>query len=293
MRIKERILYFASIVAGLTVNTGLFSQQTSGGLRFTPGDSIPVQMELKATVTQEALGNAISFDTDASAWYHYNVIESADGKSRLEHHAKRIRFSFDGMGRKSSFDSDRPDDLLGPYGETAKEILKRKFELTIDRTGNVVSTKPEKIGSLRGAEQLVVMMGMISDISDLIEPPQTGKASIFKVLPDQIMKIGDTWADSVNTGSAMIKTVYQLKAITDSTLQIDFNLEGNSVTRAEMMGRETITTLTSNGSGSIVVDKSTGILKEKNQTTNYSGTMEAMGNTTPVTSRTTLLIRIR
>ncbi len=293
MRIKERILYFASILAGLSFSTGLYSQQASGGLRFTTGDSIPVQMELKATVTQQAMGNAISYDTDASAWYHYNVLETEDGKARLQHRASRIRFSFDGMGRKSSFDSDRPDDLLGPYGETAKEILNRKFELTVDREGNVLSTQPEKIESLRSAEQLVIMMGMVSDVSDLVTPPQTGRASIFKVLPDHELKIGDTWIDSINIGSGLVKTTYQLTSITDSTILIDFKIEGNNVSRAELMGRETITTLTSNGSGKIVVDKATGIFREKIQTTNYSGTMEAMGNSTPVTSSTTLRIMIR
>ncbi len=57
-----------------------------------------------------------------------------------------------------------------------------------------------------------------------------------------------------------------------------------------MMGRETTTTLNNTGTGNIVIDRATGIIMQKKIVTESGGTMEAMGGSTPVTSKTTLTI---
>jgi hypothetical protein len=52
------------------------------------------------------------------------------------------------------------------------------------------------------------------------------------------------------------------------------------------------TNMTNAYTGKIILDKTTGIIKEKTITTTSTGTTEAMGNTTPVTSKTTISIKV-
>jgi hypothetical protein len=59
-----------------------------------------------------------------------------------------------------------------------------------------------------------------------------------------------------------------------------------------MMGRETVTTMNSTSNGKIILDKATGIVKEKTINTESNGNTEAMGATVPVTAKTTIIIHV-
>ena len=269
--------------------TGL-GQKIQGKLRFTPGKYLAVQMQLKATVTQQAMGNAISFDADGEALYGYSVLETTANQTTLQHEGKKIAFAFDGMGQKRSFNSERKADLDGQFGDPVKKILSKKFDLVVDEYGNVITTKPETIEPVKTDEHLSIVLNMISDISDMVYPPQKGTASFFKVLPDNEIAVGDIWSDSIQTGTGNLKTIYTLAGVTDSTILVDFKTSGLTIAKTTMMGRETTTTLNNTGTGNIVIDRATGIIKQKKIVTESGGTMEAMGGSTPVTSKTTLTI---
>jgi hypothetical protein len=60
-----------------------------------------------------------------------------------------------------------------------------------------------------------------------------------------------------------------------------------------MLVRETTTTMNSSGIGTIILDKATGIVKEKKIITESNGTTEAMGGTVPVTAKTTITIHVK
>jgi len=55
---------------------------------------------------------------------------------------------------------------------------------------------------------------------------------------------------------------------------------------------DALTKMNSSYTGKMIIDKTTGILKEKTITTTSNGTTEAMGGTMPVTSKTTVVIRV-
>ena len=58
------------------------------------------------------------------------------------------------------------------------------------------------------------------------------------------------------------------------------------------MGMETTTNFNNKTTGKIIVDKATNIIREKNSVTDSKGTTEAMGNSIPVTSKTTISIKV-
>lgn len=277
----------------ITCHLNVFGQKIQGKLHFTPGKTLNVQMDLKSVVTQQAMNNAISFEVDGVALFNYKVLESDGVKTTLQHQGQNISFQFNGMGQKHSFNSDDSSDLAGPFGDPIKNILLKKYEMTIDNAGKVVYVDRRESDSIIADERTAIVLNMIKDISDLANPPQEGHASFFKILPYNGVAIGESWTDSSQNTNESIKTIYTLSGSTDSTLIIDFRSYSTIVSRTTLMGNEATTTLNGTGAGKIVIDKATGIIKEKSSVTETGGIMEAMGVTTPVNSKTTTMLRLK
>jgi hypothetical protein len=270
-----------------------FSQKVSGRLTFQQGQIICITVEVKSTVSQQAMGNAIDFNVDGAANHSYKVTNATDDNNTLHHDVKKIRFSFEGMGTKRSFDSDNKNDMSGMFGLQVKDILSKSFDMIIDPSGKVLMVKPEKIELAKGDDRLAIVFSMLKDITSIVHPPKKKEASLFKVLPDTATGLHGSWNETGMDANGKFSNIYTLSAITDSTIVID--LKGNSVTtnKAEVMNIQISTTMNNDYTGKIILDKSTGILKEKTITTISTGTAEGMGGTTPVSSKTTITIHTR
>jgi len=271
----------------------MYGQKVSGILKFDQGKTLSIQMEIKTSVAQQAMGNAIDFTADGSAMHSYKVINATTDNTTLHHEANKIAFTFEGMGQKRSFDSDNETDMSGQFGEPVKNILSKKFDVIIDANGKVLTIRPEKIDPVKADERLAIVLNMLKDITDVVYPPQKGEASFFKVLPINETAKGESWTDSIQNETGKFKTIYTLTAITDSTIVVDFTGNATTISKAMMMGRETTTSMNSSSTGKIILDKTTGIVKEKIINTESNGNTEAMGGTVPVTGKTTITIRVK
>jgi hypothetical protein len=72
-------------------------------------------------------------------------------------------------------------------------------------------------------------------------------------------------------------------------------MAGTSVTTTKMeimTGMEITTTLNNKITGKIILDKVTGIIRQRSSTTESTGTTEGMGGATPITSRNTTTILV-
>jgi len=182
--------------------------------------------------------------------------------------------------------------MKGQFGKPVKEMLDRKFDMIIDPSGKVLMIQPEKLDTVKMDERMAIITNLLKDILDITQPPKKGTASIFRVLPENEIAKGGNWSDTiVNPGLRSIMN-YTIADITDTTIII--NVTGNSATvsKAEMMGNETTTTMNNKISGKIIVDKATGVFKEKNLLTESNGTTESAFGNLPVTAKTTTVITL-
>jgi len=277
----------------LMFSRSTWGQSTQGNLLFEEGKILNIQMELKSSVAQQAGGQAIDFNVDGLALHSFKVTNAAKDNTTLQHKANKIGFTFDGMGQKRSFDSDNEKDMEGPFSEPVKDILSKTFEMVIDPKGKVLTIRPEKMEPVKTDERLTMVFNMLKDITGVVYPPKKGDASFFKILPDNLPGIGDNWSDSGHHENGKFNTEYILSGITDSTIHVNFKGTSVITSKATMMGMETLTTMNSTNSGTIILDKKTGIIKEKIITTESNGNTEAMGGTMPVTSKTTIVIKVK
>ena len=250
-------------------------------------------MDLQSTIAQEAMGQSIDFKVNGTATHRYKVTNTTTDNSTLHHSMKRISYLFDGMGQKQAFDSDKPKDLAGQFGKPIKELLGKTYDMVIDPTGKVMMVVPEQIETSNSDQRMAMIMNFMNDLVSSVQPPQKNKASFFKILPAKEIEVGYTWTESENNESGKLTNNYKLASINDSTIIVEFTGTSNSTTKGEMMGMETSTTMNNKTIGNIILDRKTGIMRQKTSTTDSNGSTEIMGTTLPVTSKTTSVINVK
>jgi hypothetical protein len=272
----------------------LTAQTVDGKVKLQQAQQIAITLETKTTIAQQAMGQSIDFNVDAGSLHQYNVTNTTEDNHSLRHTVKRISFKFDGMGQKQAFNSDNPKDLNGQMGKPVKELLDKKYDMIIDPYGKVKLAMPESFPNKETDSRMAIISSMMKEVVEVVQPPKAGKSSFFRVIPEKEggVKVGESWTESGATLTDKYETTYVLTAVTDSTVLVDFTGTANTVTKAEMMGSETTTTLSHKLSGKIILDKATMIIKEKTTTTESTGTTESTFGNLPLTSKSTSVITV-
>lgn len=269
------------------------SQKVASKLKFEQGQTFDVQIQVKNNIAQQAMGQSIDFNVDAAGFHTYKITNTTEDNSTINHQVQRVTFAFDGMGQKRSFDSNVEKDLNGMFGAPIKDLLTKKYDIIVDPSGKTLMAIPEKIKLAEADSRLAIVTTMLKDVLDIVQPPQKGKASFFKVLPDTETAKGEAWTESSINENGKFDAAYTISDINDSTIVVDFVGSSITVSKAEMMGSETTTNMTNKSTGKIILDRITGIVKEKTITTDSKGNTETSFGTMPVTSKTTTIITVK
>lgn len=284
---------FVTLLFFINISFVASSQKVSGKLKFEQGQTFEIAIQVKNTIAQQAMGQSIDFNVDASGNHSYKVTNATEDNNTLKHQVNRILFAFDGMGQKLKFDSNIEKDLNGSFGKPIKDLLGKKYDMIIDPSGKTLMTLPEKIQLTEGDSRLAIITTMLKDVLDIVQPPQKGKGSFFKVLPETETGKGETWTESSLSENGKFDAAYTISDINDSTIVVDFTGTSLTISKSEMMGSEMTTRMTNKSTGKIIIDKATGITKEKTITTDSNGNSESSFGAMPVTSKTTTTITVK
>lgn len=271
----------------------LFAQTITVPLVFEQGKEYEISLQVKNTISQQAMGQAIDFTVDATGKHVYKVTNATADNSTLNHSIKQVTFSFDGMGQQRSFDSNNEKDLNGQFGKPIKELLDKKFDMVINPAGTVLLVMPEKVTLTNTDPRVAIISNMMKEIFELVQPPAKGAPSFFNVLPDTVTGKGQTWTRSTSNETGRYDAAYRLADINDSTIVVDFATNSTTTTKAEFMGNPTTTNMTNKSTGKIILDRITGIIKEKTETTDSQGSTESSFGNLPVTAKITTTITVK
>lgn len=273
--------------------TSAHAQTVTGKLQFEQGKKLVVTVDQQSTIVQEAMGQTIDFKTNATTIHSYKITNATTDNATLHHEVNRFSFNFDGMGSKQSFDSDNKKDMGSDIGKSVSDMLSKTYDIIVDGYGKTLLAKPEKTEFNPSSDKAAMIMASVKEMTDIVKPPAKGTNSFFKILPDGESAVGSTWRDSVLTENERSVSLYTLSAITDSTIVIDFKTSAATTTTAEAMGMETVTKLNTLSNGQIILNRSTGILKQKTTQAESSGTTEIMNNSLPITAKSTIVQTVR
>lgn len=287
--IKNR-LFFSAI--SLLIAGSITAQTVTGALGFTQGQTLAVSVELKNTMAQQAMGQSIDFSANGVARHQFVVSNQTADNTTLHHTVQGIRFSFDGMGAKKSFDSDKSSDLQSAFGKPIREWLKQSYHLIIDTVGKTMMVQSPKMPATEQDDQFKFITGLLGDLMGVANPPAKNEPSLFAVLPAGNIAIGDTWNHTGSNREEQWSIDYTLTAITDTAIVVSLKGISSRQQQADMRGMTVTTTVKSLSTGSILIDPATRLLRQKKIHIESSGTAEMMGNSTPVSSKTDLFIQV-
>jgi hypothetical protein len=111
--------------------------------------------------------------------------------------------------------------------------------------------------------------------------------------PGGEMAVGESWTISSNAANDKYSTVYILREINDSMYRVEFSGTGTRRVENEMRGTSFVINLKTVTQGEMIVDRGTGIIREKTSTIESTGSSELMGSSTPVTGKTTMHVKVR
>ncbi len=270
-----------------------FSQKIAGKLKPDQGQVFDITMDMTIAFAQQAMGYAIDFHVNGSAAHQYKVTNVTDDNSTMHHTMKRLSFQFDGMSIKMNFDSDNPGDMEGKLGKPVREMLEKQYDMIIDPNGKVLMVQPEKMTMPSIDDRMRIVTDMLKELTGVVQPPKKGEGSFFRVLPENEAAIGESWSETGITENGDYAYTYTLAEISDSTVLVNFNGTSTATSKADVMGSEAITTMNNKITGTIVVDKASGIVKQKKFNTESNGSTQVMGNSLPLTSRMTTVINVK
>jgi hypothetical protein len=280
----KKLILLAAIIFSAAVSN---SQKISTLLNFPKGAKIEVNTTIESVA--EVMGE---ITTKASATRTLDVEDVKEGVATLESKVKRVQFSFEGMGQSQSFDSENESDMKGEGGKMAEKALKNKYSMQVDQQGKIISVKADDDNpnvDQSKAEEADPMMGMMQGVMGGMELPKAGDKIEFAIFPDQDIVEGQTWTDTTTLVKDIHRNAkYFIKSITAENIEVSITEETKGKFTRQNMGMEITIDQVERSTGTILVDRKTGLMKERNITKTTEGTMEVMGQSMPLNTRTSI-----
>lgn len=284
---------YLSLILTLLI-MGSRAQTVNNTLHFQKGQKLVLVAQAKSVISQEIMGQSIDMNINSTVTRHFDIEDVKQNTATIEHKVKRIQFSFDAMGQIQQFDSEKEEDLKSEMGKSVQKSLKNKYTMTVDPYGSIVSVKadddnPNKPEEINTED---VMGSLMAQFAEGLEMPRPGDASEFKILPVGEINKGFTWTDTLSSGET--GTVrYTVSDITTADILVDYNAEGTMERQQESMGMATTIRLKNLTSGKIIIDRQSGLLKEKTASILGTGTVDLAGQSIPMKSKVEIGIVVK
>lgn len=264
------------------------AQTASNKLTFQKGKTYEVTSTMDVN-TQSQMGD---IPVNVTMVEQYTVNNVTPKSIQLTKTPKRMKMNISMMGRDMKADSDNPQDLEGQLGGPMKEVLNRKTDFTVDQYGTVTLVKADekKSGEQAGGGMMGMMMPGMNMGGEALA---AGQPSLFKVLPARVVAKGDTWTDSTGAGDNKSRTSYTVKDITDSEILLDFTGDLKSKGTQTQMGMSVDVSTSGTVSGTVVLDKASGLLKQKTVVSNVNSAINMSGNELTATSKSNITIAVK
>ncbi|HEX6332697.1 MAG TPA: DUF6263 family protein [Flavisolibacter sp.] len=256
-------------------------------INFQKGQKLEVVTTTSSTGTSQMMGQSFEQKANVTVVQSFDVEDVRNGSAVIEHKMKHMKFNMESqMGQNISFDSDKADDLKSEFGQGLSKGLKNKYTVTVDGTGKITEIK-EGEGNVALAEDDMATM-ILSQMNVNGGAPKVGDMLLFSVLPAATVKKGETWTDSSTKEGIKSMATYTVSNITDSEITVDFTATSTMETTQNMMGADAIIKGATKSSGQMIVDKKSGLLKQRSQTVDSEQQVEVSGMTIPSTSKATV-----
>lgn len=266
---KITLLFAASMALSTAINA-----QTNASLQLAKGQKYQVENKMETTSSTEMQGQTMETKANIASTYNIAVNDKTGDNYKLTNTISRIVMNMSMMGNEINFDSDKKEDMAGTMGQGLKDYINKPQQLQMDNTGKII-TQPDADSSI---SQIAKQLNFAAN--------GYGAQMTFLALPKNL-KPGITWSEKTDDNGITRNTNYTVKDINGNIATISFTGTVSTDTKMEQQGMEISTKTSGKFSGEEKVDSKTGVIQSSNTTGDATGTVSAMGQDFPTSSKVT------
>jgi len=273
---KKITLLFA---AAFSFSTAMHAQ-TNASLQLAKGQKYQVENKMETTSSTEMQGQTMETKANITSSYNISVSDKTGDNYNLTNTISRIVMNMSMMGNEINFDSDKKDDMSGQMGQGLKDYINKPQQVVMDNTGKIIS-QPDADSSV---SQIAKQMNFAAS--------GYGAQLTFLALPKNL-KAGTTWSEKTDDNGISRTTNYTVKEVNGNIATVSFTGTVTTDSKMEQQGMEISTKTSGKFSGEEKVDSKTGVIQSSNTTGDATGTVSAMGQDFPTSSKVTSVTTVK
>ncbi len=264
------------------------AQNSVGKIILAKGQKIEINNNTKSVISQEMMGQAIEITVDANMVHQIEVKDKMPNSYLIASTLTKLTTNGAAMGQEMKFDSDKKEDMESETGKLMKDQLNVTQEIEMSENAKVIKAAKKSTSAVSGGQ----MMDMINNLTGGNVDESNGAGSAFEIIPAG-KKIGDKWSDSTIMGDIKTYNYYTLKSVNGNIATLE--LKGKQIInkKIEQQGMEINVKMEATISGEGIVDLNTGLLEQKTTLTDGNGSAEVMGQSIPMSSKTTTITTVK
>lgn len=272
---KITILFTVAIFVSTAINA-----QTNASLQLAKGQKYLVDNKMETTSSTEMQGQRMETKANITSTYNIVVNDKTGDNYNLTNTISRIVMNMSMMGNEINFDSDKKEDMAGEMGKGLKDFINKPQQVVMDNTGKIIN-QPDADSS-------------VSQIAKQLNFAASGYGAqmTFLALPKNL-KPGTSWTEKTNDNGITKTTTYTVKDITANVATISFTGTVSTDTKMEQQGMEISTKTSGKFSGEEKANSKTGVIQSSNTIADASGTVSAMGQDFPTSSKVTSITTVK
>lgn len=278
------------LTALLLLSLGAGAQTVNGKIAFAKGQKLELRYDLQTEMKQDMGGQSMDMKINGQIIRSLDIENVEGGNATIEHKVKRVVMDISSPMFSQKMDSENADDLKGESGKILEKSLKNKYTMTVGPDGKILSVtadddNPNKnLNAEQREEMAAAGMGQLAAGMFL---PGAGQRLELALLPVRNLAKGDSWTDTTDG-----KMEYTVTDITADNVLLAYKRANNTERTQETMGMEMKISLKETGSGTVRIDRRSGLLREQIGTLETSGIMDMMGQTIPMNTKTSVKITV-
>ncbi len=267
---KKIPIIFAALICFSTTS---INAQTKSKLKLPENKKYQVVNTLQTNSTTDVQGQTMESTVNVTSTYTIEVKNKSGENYNLNSTLSGINMNMSMMGQDINFDSDNQDDMNGQFGTALKDYINKPKEIQMDQSGKVSFDETDT---------------SLNSIARQLHLTQNGFGTQLAFLPFPAhAKVGDSWTDSSNNDGISKTTNYTIKDITGNMATVSFASKDSITMKMDQNGMEISTKTTGKAEGEEKVDMKTGVIQSSTYKGDASGTVNAMGQEFPMSTKIT------
>jgi len=235
------------------------------------------EIEISTTSSSESeLSMGMSINNNTATTSKLLVVDEDQESYTLTSTLTKIKVSMEGMGQNAEYDSEKSEDKDSEIGKAMSDKLNKVTTYHLNKvTGKITDEKGKESDDNSGDK-----MGL-----SMSRDATSGTSDAFLIITSD-KNVGDSWSETISSNGLTTKKNYKILSIQNDIANVELKGTTTGTSEQEMQGNSIKMKTDATLDGKITSNIKTGLVYMIKIDADINGTVEAMGQEMPVTSKT-------